>query len=83
MTERAAFMTPPEVAKLLRVRVDKVRSWIMQGALRAVDVSEHCGGRPRYRVSADDLRAFLERRSVKPAVAAPRPRRDESIKSYV
>jgi excisionase family DNA binding protein len=52
------YLTPPAIARLLRVSPDKVLGWIRRGELRAVDVSDSL--RPRYPVSPDDLDAFLE-----------------------
>lgn len=73
------YLTPPEVAKLLRVRIDKVRNWIRNGDLAASNVAESPDRKPRYRVSRDDLQAFLDRRKVpKPALYQPRRRRVES-----
>ena len=51
-------MTVPEVAKFLRVRPDKVLSWIRTGRLRGYNVAERENGRPKYRVNPDDLEAF-------------------------
>ena len=64
------YLTPPEIAKLLRVSREKVVGWIRRGELLAVDVGS--GTRSRYRVSRGNLDLFLERRSVRPA--APRVR---------
>ena len=58
------FLTSREIAKLLRVSPDKVLGWIHRGKLRAVNVSNRI--RPRYRVSQDDLAAFLTAREVQP-----------------
>jgi len=77
------YLTPPEVAKLLRVRIDKVRGWIRRGELAAVDVSETIGGRPRYRIARDDLDAFLRRRQVTTPPVTVRGRRQPAIKQYV
>jgi excisionase family DNA binding protein len=62
------YLTPPEIAKLLRVSPEKVLGWIRRGKLKAVNVSD--GFRPRYRVSQEDLDAFLKVREVQP----PSPR---------
>jgi len=68
----AAALTPPQVAKLLAVDVDRVRRWIRSGRLRGIDVSENPGtGRPRFRVMREDLDAFMAGRIVGP----PPPRR--------
>ena len=76
------FYTPPEVARILRCRESKVSTWIRQGILRAVNVSE--GHRPRFRVRREDLDAFLQAKAVVPT---PKPerrqRRDSSIPRYV
>lgn len=80
---RRTFMTPPEVATLLRVRIDKVRTWIRNAELRAIDVSECVGGRPRYRIAHDDLDAFLSRRQVTPPPTSVVRRQEAPIKSYV
>ena len=71
----ARVLTPPEVADQLRVSPDKVLSWIRSGELRAVNVAKRLGGRPRYRVSIEDLAAFMERRAVVPEVKVVRRRR--------
>jgi excisionase family DNA binding protein len=77
----ARVLTPPEVADQLRVSPDKVLTWIRSGELRAVNVVKRVGGRPRYRVSVDDLAAFMERRAVVPEVkvARRRKRRDPHV----
>jgi len=61
-----SFLTPPEVAKRLRVSPDKILAWIRRGELKAVNVSN--GGRPRFRISPNDLGAFLTSREVPPRV---------------
>lgn len=60
------MLTPPQVAKRLGVTHDKILVWIHRGEMRAVDVSTTRGGRPRYRVSEEDLEDFLDRRAVTP-----------------
>jgi excisionase family DNA binding protein len=52
-------MMVPEVARFLRVRPDKVLSWIRSGRLRGYNVAEHETGRPKYRVNPEDLEAFM------------------------
>lgn len=49
------FMTVREVAELLQVGEATVRQWIHQRALRAYDLGRE------WRVSPDDLEAFLAR----------------------
>ena len=57
------YLTPPEVAELLRVDPDKVRRWIARGELRAFNVASSGCVRPRWRIDPDDLTAFTERRT--------------------
>ena len=66
-------MTVPEVAKLLRVRPDKVLSWIRSGRLRGYNVAEKENGRPKYRVNPDDLEAFMQQRAVTQPAPKGRP----------
>src|SRR4051794_24091311 len=47
--ELAQFLTPPEIAKVLRVSYEKVLGWIRRGELEAVDVGNKL--RPRYRIA--------------------------------
>jgi len=77
---RPAFLTPPEIARSLRVSETKVAAWIRSGRLRAYNVSE--GQRPKYRIRGDDLDSFLAGRTVTPPT---RPVRRErvSIPRYV
>lgn len=65
-------LTVPEVAKHLRIRPDKVLSWIRSGRLRGYNVAEKENGRPRYRVNLDDLEAFLQTRAI--TTPAPKPK---------
>jgi excisionase family DNA binding protein len=78
------MLTPPEIAKHLRVSSDKDLAWIRSGELRAVNVATRLGGRPRYKVQVSELEAFEARRA---AVTEKRPirrraRRDERIIEY-
>ena len=85
MIDNCQTLTPPQVAKLWRVRVAKVLCWIRTGELRAFNVAERMGGRPKYRIALEDLEAFKNRRSVQPKPpAAPRyqPKRPALPKVY-
>jgi excisionase family DNA binding protein len=62
------YLTPAEIAKLLRVSQHKVLGWIHRAELQAVNVSN--GTRPWYRVSQDALDSFTKSREVQP----PTPR---------
>jgi excisionase family DNA binding protein len=66
-------LTVPEVAKLLRVRQDKVLSWIHSGRLRGYNVAEKETGRPKYRVNPEDLQAFTQQRAITQPAPKGRP----------
>ena len=68
--------TPPEIAKLLRVKPAKVLAWIASGELRAVNTGD--AGRPRWRVSTSAWDEFLQGRSSIPAVTVRASRRRRS-----
>lgn len=53
------YLTTHEIAKLLRVNPDKVLAWVRSGRLRGFNIAEKDNGRPRYRVSQEDLDAFI------------------------
>jgi len=71
---RPAYLTVPEVARLLRTRETRVLSWVRAGRLPAINLSE--GQRPRYRIARQALDEFLQARAVSPAV---RPVRRERL----
>lgn len=66
----ATFLTPPEVAKRLRVSPETVIGWIKSGELAAINSGKQGCIRPRYRILEADLQSFIQRRyigsSVKP-----------------
>ena len=66
-------LSVPEVAKFLRVRPDKVLSWIRSGRLRGYNVAERENGRPKYRVNPDDLEAFMQQRAITQPAPKGRP----------
>lgn len=67
------FLTPPEIAKLLRVSPEKVLGWIRRAELKAVNVGN--GVRPRYRIHRESFGAFLIAREVQPPTPQVRRRR--------
>jgi excisionase family DNA binding protein len=78
-------LTPPEVAQLWGVSVGKVMTWIRNGELRAINVAQRLGGRPRYRIDVADLTDFENRRAYQPNVPVPRrprKRRDDYVYKY-
>ncbi len=72
--DRDRPLTVPEVAGHLRVRPDKVLSWIRSGRLRGYNIAEKENGRPRYRVNADDLEKFIQQREVVQRAPQGRPK---------
>ena len=71
------YLTPPEIAKLLRVSSEKVLGWIRKAELTAINVGD--GSRPRYRIRREDLDSFLRSREVQsPEPRAARGRRKPS-----
>jgi hypothetical protein len=59
--DKTKYLTPPQVAKQLGTDANRVLLWIRSGALKAFNLSE--GDRPRWKVSPEDLAAFLESKS--------------------
>lgn len=75
-------MTPPEVARILKVAPETVLTWIRSGELRGFNVGSGAK-RPRFRVSPADLADFEARRTVQPPVKPVRRRkRLEHMKNY-
>lgn len=71
-----AYLTPPAVARLLGVKPSKVIAWVRSEQLRACDLSERRGRRPRWKISPQALEEFLAGRSnQRPKAAASRRRR--------
>lgn len=69
----APYLTPPEIAKRLRVSNQKVLGWIRRAELKAVNVGN--GFRPRYRISPENFALFLASREVQPPAPTVRRRR--------
>lgn len=77
------FHTVATVASLLGVDAGKILRWLNRGELIGVDISLDRGGKPRWRISQDELDSFLRRRSSSPpAVAAGQRRRAEPPQKY-
>lgn len=76
------MLTPPEVARLLRIKPAKVLGWISRGELPATNVADSLAMRPRWRIQEADIAAFLTRRAAKPMPKMDR-RRAEKIPQYV
>ena len=73
-------LKPREIATRLGVKVDSVLTWIRRGELRALDVSQARGKRPRWRILPGDLVAFeLSRMAQPPKPAMRRRKTDPSV----
>jgi excisionase family DNA binding protein len=75
-------LTPPEIAKELRVSPDKIRAWIERGELPAFNVANRVGGRPRWRVAREALAEFERRRTAIPRAAVQKSRKPEVIEFF-
>jgi excisionase family DNA binding protein len=76
-----AAYTTSEVAARLRVGEDKIRTAIANGELKAVDLAARGSKRPRWRISPEDLEAFLAARASGGSKPAPRPAPRRTLKS--
>ena len=52
-------LTPPDIARELKIKPSKVLAWIASGELVAFNVATKLGGRPRWRVPRPALDTFL------------------------
>lgn len=79
---RDQFLTPPQIAKQLRISEAVVLAAIRRGDLEAANFSN--GQRPRWKVSPASLEAWIRRHSNrKPALQRPRKPASFPIKEYV
>jgi hypothetical protein len=79
----AAYLTPPEIAKRLRVKPSKVVGWITSGEQVGFNVASRRATHPRWRVTPDHLHAFLAARSSrKPAPVVRRRRAAPPLVDY-
>ena len=75
------YLTPPELAKRLRVKPAKVLVWINNGELLgAINVATNLGGRPRWRIPPSAIAAFEEARSAKPPTKRTTRRRRRDLR---
>ena len=68
-----SFLSPPQVAERLGISSEKVIGWLLAGELKGSNLAARTNGRPRYRISEDDLADFLECRSAEVATGSVRP----------
>jgi hypothetical protein len=77
------WFTPPEIGERYGVSADKVVRWIKDGSLKAINVAQQIGKRPRFRVSEADLLIFEKLRSAVPTTPTPRrKRKQEKMTEY-
>jgi excisionase family DNA binding protein len=67
-------LTPPELARALRVDVHTILRWIRDGHLRAVNVGTP-GKRPRWRIDPADVAVFEAARAAQPPSLTARRRK--------
>jgi len=80
----SVWKTPPQLAKMLGIEPPKVIGWIKRGELRAVNVADRTGGRPRWRISPDAVENFLRvRESKAPPPKATRQRRQRQPADFI
>jgi hypothetical protein len=74
--------TPNELAKVLRVSPDRIRSWIKTGQLGAIDTATTLCRRPRYVILPHLLAEFERRRAAGPPPKPQRRRRRTALVDY-
>jgi len=74
---RKTKLTPPELAKLWGIDVQKVLHWIRSGELRAINAATDRNGRPRYLIDISDIAIFETARAVTPPTPRARRRRTD------
>jgi len=82
-TIATGWRTPPEVARELRVEPAKIIAWIRSGELAACNITQHVGGRARWRISRVALESFLaSRANVKPPTPQPESAKRHRAATY-
>ena len=77
------YLSSLVAAELLGVNDEKIRRWIADGSLKAFNVTQDASNRPRWRISEDDLRAFLETRASRPPEKKRRRRKREAVQEFI
>jgi excisionase family DNA binding protein len=80
--KRVSGYTPNELARLLRVSADRVRRWITNGELTALNTAPSRCGRPRYVILPHHLAEFERRRAAAALKPAPWRRRRTTEVDY-
>jgi excisionase family DNA binding protein len=74
--------TPRELARLLRVNADRVRRWIENGELKALNLATVRCGRPRYVILPHHLEEFEKLRQAGPPPRPSRRRRPVAMTDF-
>lgn len=82
LRQPVAFYTPPQIAKLLGVEDAKVVGWIKRGELRAVNVADKNGKRPRWRISSEAFEDFKNGRASQPVAKPARRKRQADFEIF-
>lgn len=56
------FLSPPQVARMLRTGAEKILAAIRDGQLKAVNLA-NTGSRPRWKIAPADLQRWLDSRA--------------------
>ena len=65
-----------ELAKMLKVKPEKIQHWVRTGELEAFNVASKPTGQPQWRITAEAVAAFKAKRAAKPtAPPAFQPKR--------
>jgi excisionase family DNA binding protein len=67
--------TVADLAKRLRIGRDKVRGFIQRGEIVAVNVAGTLAGKPQWRITAESVERFENRRSSAPTPTVRRIKR--------
>lgn len=60
--EQVEMLTAKDVSELMKVSIKTVRDWVASGDLQVIWV-----GKREYRISRQDLNAFIEKRKQRPS----------------
>jgi hypothetical protein len=80
-TSRSGY-TVGDLARRWRVGPDKVRAFLRRGELVGVNVSANLSGRPQWRITAESVERFEQRRSSAPPPKPPRRRRATQLVDF-
>jgi hypothetical protein len=81
-TPTCGCLTVAQFARHYHVGGDKVRLWIKQGELKALNISTSPLGKPRYVITPEAVADFERRRDAGPAPQPPKRRRKKSYRYY-